>query len=199
MNLSPEKKANLIKLGAFTVAGVLALWLLAIRPERARVDEKIKIQEDLSQKIVVKSKTIQTAEKISSDLQESTTRLQAVEDQMVSGDPYRWIIKTLSEFEVPHKMEFSKYDPPHPVDIMPPKRVPYKALSFSVTGTATYHDLGKFLSDLENSYPHISVHRLDLEPVPGLESSDEKLSFLVELYALVKPALVVPGAPAPRS
>ncbi len=199
MSLSPEKRNDLIKLGAITVGVLLALWLLVIKPERARVEQKIKAQNELTQKIVQKSKIIQTAQQISTKLQKSSAQLQAVEDQMVSGDPYLWIIKTLGEFEVADKIEFSKYDPPRDVDPLFPKKVPYKTVSFTVAGTANYHDLGKFLADLENGYPHISVHRLDLEPVPGLEGSDEKLSFLLELYVLVKPVKGAPGATAPRA
>lgn len=193
MNLSPEKRNSLIKLAAGTVAVLLVLWLLVINPTRAGVERKIKAQEDLTQKIFLKQKTITTADMIATKLQETSAQLEEVEEQMVSGDPYRWIIKTLSRFETANRIEFSKYDPPRPVDVLVPIKVPYKMVSFTVTGAASYHNLGKFLASLENTYPHISVHRLDLEPVPGIEKSEEKLSFLLELYVLVKP---VKGAPA---
>ena len=195
MNLSPEKRNSLIKLAAGTVAVLLVLWLLVINPTRAGVERKIKAQEDLTQKIFLKQKTITTADMIATKLQETSAQLEEVEEQMVSGDPYRWIIKTLSRFETANKIEFSKYDPPRPVDVLVPSKVPYKMVSFTVTGVASYHNLGKFLANLENTYPHISVHRLDLEPVPGIEKSEEKLSFLLELYVLVKP---VKGAPAAK-
>ena len=182
-----------------TVGVLLAWWLLVINPARERVEQKIKAQNELTQKIVLKNKIIQTAEQITTKLQESSAQLQAVEDQMVSGDPYLWIIKTLGEFEVADKIEFSKYDPPRAVDPLLPNTVPYKSVSFIIAGTANYHDLGKFLAHLENGYPHISVHRLELEPVPGLEGSEEKLSFLLELYVLVKPVKGAPGPAAPRA
>lgn len=198
MNLSPEQKNSLVKLSALTVGVLIAVWLLLINPTRAGVEQKIKMQNALSEKIILKNKIVRTAEAGSTNYQESSARLAAIEDQMVSGDPYLWIIKTLGEFEVPDKVEFSKYDPPKPVDPLLPNKVAYKSVSFTVAGTANYHEFGKFLASLENGYPHISVHRLDIEPVAGLEGPDEKLSFQLELYVLVKPANVVSGSTAPR-
>jgi len=198
MNLSPERKISLLKLAAGTVGVLLAMWLLVINPARGQVEKKIKTENDLTQQIFVKQKVIQTADMVATKRRDSLAQLEAVEDRMVSGDPYLWIIKTLQEFEAVNKVEFSKYDPPRPGDVLLPSRGPYKTVSFTVTGAANYHNLGKFLASLENSYPHISVHRLDLEPVPGVDKSDEKLSFLLELYVLVKPVRGVAEAKPSR-
>lgn len=188
MNLSPEKRNSLIKLGAGTAAVVIVMWLFVINPTRAQMEQKLKAQKELTQKISDKTKIIHAADRIAATFAETSAQLSAIEEQMVSGDPYLWIIKTLGEFEASHQMEFSKYDPPHSVDAMLPNNVPYKVVGFSVTGAAHYHNLGAFIASLENTHPFIRVHRLELEPVPGQEKVDEKLSFLIELYVLVKPS-----------
>jgi hypothetical protein len=116
---------------------------------------------------------------------------------MVAGDNYLWILKTLREFEIPGQIEFSKFDPPQIIEPVAPPKLPYKVASFVVTGAATYHNLGTFLANFENSYPHIRIRRLEMEPATLGKSSDERLSFLIEMHALIKPAASA-GAKAAR-
>jgi Tfp pilus assembly protein PilO len=199
MNLSKQKQFDLLKLGAVTLAVLLVIWFLLIRPAQARLNEKTKISLDLTKNIQSKKEVIQRAEEINAHVQESGKKLLALEGQMVTGDTYLWIIRTLRDFEVPGKIEFSKYEPPQIVERNTPPKLPYKAASFVVTGTAAYHDLGNFLANFENSYPHIRIQRIDMEPAsPGTTS--EKLSFLLEMEVLVKSAGTTSGSrPKPSS
>ncbi|HTQ49209.1 MAG TPA: GspMb/PilO family protein, partial [Candidatus Acidoferrales bacterium] len=64
---------------------------------------------------------------------------------------------------------------------------PFKEIRVTISGTAYYHELGKFLADFENSFPHIRVVNLALEPVNATEAGNEKLSFRMDIIALVKP------------
>jgi hypothetical protein len=72
-----------------------------------------------------------------------------------------------------------------------PPKVPYKASTFALVGTAYYHDFGAFLADLENSSPFIRLKSMSLESTSsGVEdpSTSDKLSFRVEFMTLIKPA-----------
>ena len=71
------------------------------------------------------------------------------------------------------------------VDLMP--HFPYKQLKVTVGGTAYYHDLGKFIADFENTYPHARIANLTLEPVGGTADSGEKLAFRMDIIALANP------------
>ena len=62
----------------------------------------------------------------------------------------------------------------------------FKQVRFTVTGTAYYHDLGRFIADFENAFPHIRVVNLQLQPA-DVTGSDEKLSFRMDILALVQP------------
>jgi len=62
---------------------------------------------------------------------------------------------------------------------------PFKQVKFAVTGTAYYHDLGRFIADFENTYPHIRVANLQVQPGDAGDGA-EKLSFRMEVIALVK-------------
>jgi hypothetical protein len=46
--------------------------------------------------------------------------------------------------------------------------------------------LGKFIADFENSFPHSRVVHLVVEPAVGPDGNNEKLSFRMEIVALVK-------------
>ena len=64
---------------------------------------------------------------------------------------------------------------------------PYKQIRVNINGTAYYHDLGKFIADFENTFPHIRIVNLTIEPVNTADPGNEKLSFRMDIVALVKP------------
>jgi hypothetical protein len=65
---------------------------------------------------------------------------------------------------------------------------PYKQASITVLGTAHYHDLGRFVADFENQFPHIRLLNLSVEVAPAPAPGQvEMLSFKVEIVTLVKP------------
>ena len=103
---------------------------------------------------------------------------------MASGDLYSWTYNTLRQFKQQYKVEIPEIG--HPVvgavDLLP--AFPYQQLSFSITGKAYYHDLGKFVADFENAFPHARVTDLVIVPVGG---ETEELSFRMDIIALVKP------------
>jgi hypothetical protein len=72
------------------------------------------------------------------------------------------------------------------VDLIP--QFPYKQAKISLSGVAFYHDLGKFISDFENTFPHMRIVNLTVEPANGTGADSEKLSFRLEIVALVKSA-----------
>jgi Tfp pilus assembly protein PilO len=69
------------------------------------------------------------------------------------------------------------------VDLLP--SFPFKQVKLTITGTAYYHDLGKFIAGFENSFPHIRMVNLQLQPDQDT-GNDEKLSFRIDVIALVK-------------
>jgi hypothetical protein len=71
-------------------------------------------------------------------------------------------------------------------------KFPYRAAVFNVRGTAHYHDFGKFVADFENAYPYMRIQNFELEPSAASNSTaqndQEKLTFKMEIVALVNPA-----------
>jgi hypothetical protein len=64
---------------------------------------------------------------------------------------------------------------------------PYKQIHFSLIGTAYYHDLGKFIADFENKFPHCRVVNLAADATGTGPGGGEKLNFRMDIAALVKP------------
>jgi type II secretion system (T2SS) protein M len=104
---------------------------------------------------------------------------------MASGDLYSWTYNTIRLFKAPYQVDIP--DVGHPdvgtMDLLPD--FPFKQVRFTVTGTAYYHDLGKFIADFENKFPHMRVVNLQIQPADAT-GSNEKLSFKMDIVALVK-------------
>ncbi len=107
------------------------------------------------------------------------------EVDMATGDIYAWTLDTVRHFKAGYKVDMPVIGQPTvgPMDLLP--AFPYQQLRFSVSGTGYYHDIGKFIADFENRYPHMRVVNLDMGPVGG---DSEKLSFRADVVALVKSA-----------
>lgn len=187
--LSKEKRNQLVLVVLGTAGLMAGLWLGLISSQqqslRGLADSKVTAMRKLEQ---VKQ-TIENAEAIESQLKDASKRLNKIESGMATGDLYSWAITTIRQFKPPYKVEipqFSQIDGPKDVPML--AGFPYKQINMSISGTAMYHDFGKFVSDFENQFPYLRVLNLSLEPSSVVAGNDrEKLSFKMEVAALVKP------------
>jgi hypothetical protein len=120
--------------------------------------------------------------------------LKAIEDEMASGDLYSWIIVTVNKFRAAHRVEIPQFsrEQVREVNVIP--GFPYKGATFTVRGTAYYHDLGKFIADFENAFPSRPLVELGngagwLFRVRRTSNPEEqeKLSFKMDIVTLIKP------------
>ena len=130
---------------------------------------------------------VTNSDAIANEWKETTYALAHTEEDMASGDPYSWTYDTIRHFKQSYKVEIPEVG--HPTigesDLLP--SFPYKQIQFAINGTVYYHDLGKFIADFENSFPHSRMVRLVVEPAASKDSNSEKLSFKMEIITLVKP------------
>jgi Tfp pilus assembly protein PilO len=183
--LSKEKRNQLIIVIIVTVA-ILALIGLGLI--RSQFDSLNKIKSDKAaadsqlQKI---RNIIKNADAIAIEFTEVTNTLSRAEGDMASGDLYSWTYDTMRRFKQQYKVEIPEIG--HPaignVDLLP--SFPYKQIQFTINGTAYYHDLGKFIADFENNFPHSRMVHLVIEPAGG--DTSEKLLFRMEIITLMKP------------
>ncbi len=185
--LSKEKRNQLILVALVTVCVLAALWFTLINLQQrhlARLQgEKDKNQKQLSE--------MEAAIKKSDQLEGQATdlggQLEVMERNMASGDLYSWMISTLKQFKLPYKVEIPQYSTVVEADNNMLPKFPYKQVTISISGTGYFHDVGRFVTDLENQFPQMRVQNLDMQPAPGVAGADpEKLSFKMDIVALVK-------------
>ncbi len=187
----PKEKRNqliLISLATLVVLAGLGFGLIKYQYETlARLAAK---KSEAEQKSVQMQEQIKRADRVEAELADARTVITNLEAGMApSGDSFSWVIKTVSGFKGAYKVEIPQFSPiSSPSDVNLLAKFPYKQVTLTVAGTAHYHDLGKFLADFENEFPHIRLVNLDIQVNPSPAAGDaEKLLFKVDIVTLVKP------------
>jgi hypothetical protein len=114
----------------------------------------------------------------------ATVALAQAEQDVASGDLYSWAYNTFRQFKQQYKVEIPEIGHPLEGEVNLIPSFPYKQMSLVITGKGYYHDIGRFVSDFENSFPHIRVTSLIIDQTGG---DSEKLSFKMEISAPIKP------------
>ena len=191
MNFSklPKQKRNQLMLVLVgTLLAVAALYCLVISHQNQNLARLANKKADVRANQHRVLEAIRRAGAIEADLASARKSLAEAEADVASGDLYSWAINTLRQFKAAYKVnipQFSSLGPVTDVNLLP--NFPYKQASLSLVGTAHFHDLGRFLADLENQFPHLRVVNLclDLNPNPAPEEQ-ETVSFKLDLITLVK-------------
>lgn len=185
LKLSKPKRNQLILVLLGTVAVLALMWFNLIRPRYAALSQATAAQKAASGKLASIQSAIEHTNTIATDLAAETRTLSNAESDMASGDLYSWTYNTIRRFKVPYQVNIS--DIGHPdvgtMDLLPD--FPFKQVRFTVIGTAYYHDLGKFIADFENKFPHIRIVNLQMQPANATDGS-EKLAFRMDVIVLVK-------------
>jgi hypothetical protein len=184
-NLFKEKTNQLILVAAGTAA-LLAVIIFGLIRSQYHSLSQIKNDTGAAQTQLKNVKdTIKRSDTVEAELIDASYNLSQGEQDMASGDIYAWTYDTIRRFKAQYKdVDIPQIGQPEigDVDLLP--NFPYKQVKFVVSGTAYYHDLGKFVADFENSFPHIRLINLTLQPAGA---GNEKLSFSMDIIALVKP------------
>jgi hypothetical protein len=185
--LSPAKRNQLILTTVGTLVLVSLVYFFLIAPQH-KLNLKLAADTISAQaKLDQIKKAISQAEANADKANEISTQLVQMEGDLATGDLFIWTYDTFRKFKSAYKVEIPTISHPvqSEVDLIPD--FPYKQIKFSVQGTGYYQDIGKFIADLENNFPHLRVANLNLEPATGPGSGPEKLSFQMDVMALVKP------------
>jgi Tfp pilus assembly protein PilO len=190
--LSKEKKNKLVLviLGALIVTaawgfGVLA-WQRDSHKQALRTLEQREAQFQDMTSMMARSKNIEA------ELVEAASELEELEAQMASGDIYSWAVNTLREFRQNYRLDMPQVAQPvvSANQLLP--QFPYRQASISVAGTGVFHDLGVFIADFENRFPHARIINLEMKPTGSLGAggraeAGEKLAFTMDIIFLIKP------------
>jgi Tfp pilus assembly protein PilO len=189
MNSSKQAKRNhLILVVLITLIVLAGLYFGLIRHQEESLAQLAEKKAAAASKLKTVLGAIHHSEDISVQLEGARRSLAENEADVASGDLYAWVINSLRQFKAPYKVEipqFSQLGPVSDVNLLP--RFPYKQATLTVAGTAHFHDLGRFMADFENHFPHVRLLNLSLDanaPGPGVEP--ETLSFKMDIVTLVK-------------
>jgi hypothetical protein len=187
--LSKEKKQHLALIGIITVAALAGLGWGLIKNQYEYLGRLAEKKVSTEKKLHRIEDAIKRTSQIEAELADSKKKLTAMEEDLASGDLYSWIINTLRKFSDDYKVEIpQKSGVSGPADVTLLPNFPYKQASIAVMGTAHYHELGRFIADFENQFPHMRLVNLGMEVVPATGSGDqEMLTFKMEIITLIKP------------
>lgn len=188
MTNRPEQRSHkVIAAVLFNLTLVAGLWFAVLQPKQAELSARRKLLDEAQEKARAARRGITQAEKLASDLPLAQQRLAAMQAKIPSGDVYRSVTRTFTSLQT-NKVEIANLEPPRLGECRILPKIAYKTATFSVSGTAFYHDFGKFLALLENSFPHMRLQRLELEPTQfgdAVAAQQEQLNFKFEILTLV--------------
>ncbi len=185
--LPKEQRDKLILtiMGTAVILAGLYFGLISFQEKQVHELEAKKQQELVNADAIEKS--IQNSKKIEADLIQRTAELATNEDDMATGDPYLWMVNTLRKFKLGHNVEIQQFSGISYPDTGLLPRLAYKQVSIDLGGTGYYHDIGTFVADFENHFRHMRIQYITLEP-PNISAADrDKLTFRMQIVALVKP------------
>jgi hypothetical protein len=191
MNKLPKsKRIRLMQVLLGTVVLGVAIWMELIRPQQIALRANKNLMIAAEQARELSGHQHETfLEKSRQEVVVAEQKLEELEKAMAYGDVYRWAIRTFSTTTGDREIENVQIDPPRPSEAPILPRVPYSARLFSITGSAYFHDFGNYLADLENTFPHLRLQKLELEPMHvGDSTSDEgeMLNFKMEMNTLIR-------------
>ncbi len=190
IKLSKEQQKQLIFIVVGTLVVVGGLWYGVIGVQADALAQTIKKKSDAESKLSKFQLYVTNAPIIQSNLVTAATRLKSLEDEMPSGDIYSWFVDTLTKFKGSHAVDnvIPKRENLGRFELLPD--FPYtNTATWHVTMEAPYNEVGKFLADFENKFPHTFINGLELTLPPIIDPlSPEKLLIDFEVVALVKPS-----------
>ena len=186
--LSKEKRNQLILVVLITLGALSGLGLGLVKFQKENLVRLADRKASAEKKLAQMEDAVKHSTRIQTDLAEAKQTLSQLESDIApAGDLYSWLISTIRSFKVPYKVEIPQYSQIGPTtDMTMLPAFPYKQASMTIAGKAHYHDLGRFLADFENKFPHIRILNLALD-VDGNPQEVEMLAFRMDIVTLVKP------------
>ena len=186
--LPPAKRNQLIGVIVTTAGLICLVYFLMIQPQNEKNKNLARKISEETLKLKQYKEAIKQMDATTAGLADLGQQLSRAEDDVASGDLYAWTYDTLRRFKAAYHVDIPTIGQPSVGDCDLISNFPYKQLRISLVGTAYYHDLGKFVADFENKFPHCRVLNLVADSTGAGPSGGEKLNFRIDIAALVKPA-----------
>jgi hypothetical protein len=192
-NLPKEKRDQLLLICTITLAITLGTYFGLVKLQKRKLERIAKQTIEQQDKVGGAARLVATHKETEEDLEDNLQKLKSIEQHMASGDMYSWIITTINRFRADRKVDIPQFSREVTTEIGVFPKFPYKAALFHIRGTAHFHELGRFIADFENAFPHIRIQNIDMEPAAQSAATTtpttepEKLAFKMEIVALINP------------
>jgi Tfp pilus assembly protein PilO len=188
--LSKTQRDQLLGIIIGAVALMAALWYLGVRTKQAELTRTEKKTAQMLDTLTQAEKVMRRGQEIADKLKAHATVLEKRESLLAPDrDAYYWIISTMNPFIASRKgVHLNKASQPDVSESGIIPNFPYKWATFHMEVTGFYHDVGKFLADLENGFPSFRVQNLTVSVNNGVGVEPESLMFAFDLVVPVKPS-----------
>lgn len=190
LKVPPEKRNALILVALATLGVLVGLYYALIKTQRDKLGGLPAAVKKSEADLERMRSAIRSAHQLENELTAATNALAGLEDGMAKGDLNVWLYTTIRSFARNHKVEIPNFGLAERGGVTLLPDFPYRQVRVGIAGTAYFHDLGKFIADLENSFPYMRVQNLIItreseeQMRPGQRG---RLSFKFEIVALIKP------------
>lgn len=191
MKLTPEKKQYLALIGLGTAVVIVALYFAVMAGQFEKIAALDKQIAEAAANVDKAKKAISKSNVIQEELEQLNNILSEIETNNMppQSDMYAWFVDVLRKFLIPYQNQISVPFRSREVigEVGMFSSFPYKAATFSIRGEGSFHQFGRFLSDLENKYQYFRVQRIILSPAASdVEGAQRKLQFEMDIVTLVK-------------
>ena len=168
--LSKDKRDKLILvcIAAVAVAGVLYTFVLGSQKDKLGA-----IQSQITgaqSKLAKAEAALKSADVIEARLAENKKLIDVKQEKMApQGQYYYWFLKLVDQFRKDEKLDSGfivDITMPEFVDAGMLPKFPYKAAVFGLRVNGQFHDVGRFIANLENAFPYFRVQNIQLSPAP---------------------------------
>ena len=196
--LSKEKRDKLILTIIVVVGALGVLYTYVYGAQKDRLNTLTLQIAGVKAKLASAERLVRSEAFVERNLTENLALFEARTGDMPppGQDHFYWFLKLLTEFRKEQGLGSDFL-----VDISQPEIVSigllpnfqFKAASFGVRLHGRFHEVGKFMADLENAYPYFRIQDVRLAPssaplAGGAEGAREKLMVELRVVTPVKPS-----------
>ena len=179
--MTKEKQQQMLLVAMVTVIVLCGIWFGLISAQKKNLEAANKKTAEAKAKIENAQRTLKREQAIEQELEANHKELTTREESMASGDLYQWFLTRMISATSSRPTSNFYSDPPVLEDVKLLPKFPYRSANYKVRISGFYHEVGKFLADIENEWPYARIQNMDISAGPA---GEEKLNFTFELSTL---------------
>lgn len=191
MKLTKGKQQQLALVALVTLIIILGLYFGLISNQLDKISALDKQIAEAGANVEKATRAINKSTAIQEELTSLKNRISEIETNNMPPptDMYSWFVDTLRKFLVPYQNQINLPFRSREVvgDVGMFATFPYKSATFSVRGDGTFHQLGRFIADLENRFQYFRLQRVVMAATGEFPEAPNRLSVELDIVTLVKP------------